>query len=224
MTTEKIPQGVPGSEPAAEPDEAEGEEATPKTLGAMGQALVESEQGQELLGFWGWLTSPRHKFPIHPMSAILILGSDWVLFHGTVLSFGLLTCFVSVFGFIVGGALTAWSQMYFARDKVGPALFLKSFLGGCVVGVPFPVTGSIVGGVGLLAAKLAGLQPVLAGASERLKKLKGGGGGDGEPEERSVIAVSPGAPTAASRLSGRQESAHRVRSPHDADGGRPRRP
>ena len=89
--------------------------------------------------------------PIHPISAILVIVLDYVWTipeEGALLSvIGLVTvpfliailagiCFIGVF----------LVQRYTANDRVGSAL-AKAFVMSIVAAVPFPVTGTIVGGV-----------------------------------------------------------------------------
>lgn len=110
-------------------------------------------------GFWGWLKSKRHRLPIHPMTALLILACDWILFPGTVASFGLLTFFLSFLGLFLGFGATVFGQSYFAGESMGGKLALKGVIGALVVGVPFPVTGTLIGVATVVLARLAGLRP-----------------------------------------------------------------
>lgn len=82
---------------------------------------------------------------LHPMSGLLILGLDWLLFGGTFITAGAGTLAMSITGFILGMLTVLWVQRRWSRDTAGASLF-KSFLAGVAVGIPFPIFGTLLGG------------------------------------------------------------------------------
>lgn len=86
----------------------------------------------------------RHRL-LHPLSAALILGLDWLLFGASTLSLGLSTPLSVVLGFMLGafGVLTIQRRM--AQDSHAVAL-LKGLLAGIAVGLPLPLGGTLLGG------------------------------------------------------------------------------
>ena len=115
----------------------------------------DSEESQQLKsdtigGRFRWLTDPQRGW-LWPLSGLWILALDWLLFSSNVLSVGLATPIVAVIGFVVGGAGTFLVQQRVARDNVWNAT-LKGFVAGLAVGVPWPLSGTLVGGWVLLAS------------------------------------------------------------------------
>ncbi|NIA12602.1 MAG: phosphoribosylaminoimidazole carboxylase [Nitrospiraceae bacterium] len=92
---------------------------------------------------------PKRTF-FHPSSGMAILGLDWLLFSGNVLTGGAATPLVCLLGFVAGIIATTACQRYAGRSSWGASL-LKGVCAGIVVGVPFPIFGTFVGG-GILAA------------------------------------------------------------------------
>jgi len=80
----------------------------------------------------------------HPASGVVILGLDWLAF-GTDLFTGLLAVpEICVLSFLVSFALVLAVQLRWAKDSL-PAAIGKSFLGAFLVGLPFPITGTLLG-------------------------------------------------------------------------------
>lgn len=98
---------------------------------------------------------------LHPFSGALILGLDWVLFSGTLATGGAGLWASSAAGFVLGGLGTAIVQRRLARDSVRMSVF-KGVVAGVVVGAPFPVAGTVVGGLILGISGLDKLKHVLA--------------------------------------------------------------
>ncbi|MDJ0759027.1 MAG: hypothetical protein QNJ19_06480 [Woeseiaceae bacterium] len=89
-----------------------------------------------------------------PATGLWILVLDWLLFSSNMLSAWLATPAVVVLGFALGSVGTFLAQRKAAND--GPAsAALKALLAGIVVGIPWPVGGTIVGGWVLLTSGLA---------------------------------------------------------------------
>jgi len=89
---------------------------------------------------------PSSPHILHPASGLLILGLDWLLFSGSVLSLGLSTPALAVLGFVVGATGTGLIQARYGHDP-GLSSSLKGVLGGLAVGIPLPVAGTALGGL-----------------------------------------------------------------------------
>lgn len=98
----------------------------------------------------------RHTL-IHPAAGGLMLGLDWLLFSGTVATGFAALLFSVITGFVVGGVGTGLIQWRLGGDS-GRVAALKGLAGGIIVGAPFPVAGTAVGGT-ILA--LSGLDRLL---------------------------------------------------------------
>lgn len=107
------------------------------------------------------MADPPSSTFLHPASGLLILGLDWVLFSGSVLSFGLSAPALGVLGLVLGTVGTGWLQATYGRDSRLKSL-LKGLLGGLIVGVPLPIAGTAVGGAVLA---LSGLNQLRAGSN-----------------------------------------------------------
>jgi hypothetical protein len=91
----------------------------------------------------------------HPASGVVILALDWLAF-GTDLFTGFVALPVMcVVSFLISFALVYLIQLKWSRDLVGPALG-KAFLGAFLVGLPFPITGTMLGAAILALAGLPG--------------------------------------------------------------------
>lgn len=120
------------------------------------QSLADTVTGQ-----FHWLVDPKRGILL-PLTGIWILGLDWLLFSSNILAAGLATPVVIVLGFFLGGMGTLFLQRRIAGDSLVKAL-LKALVAGIVVGVPWPLTGSILGGWILLAAGLSKRKPEASG-------------------------------------------------------------
>lgn len=88
--------------------------------------------------FW---KGEKHFF--HPYSGAVILGADWLAFGADLPTGFALVAAVSIAAFIGTFIAVAIIQQ---RDGDTPAkAYMKAFLGALAAGVPFPVTGTIVG-------------------------------------------------------------------------------
>jgi len=89
----------------------------------------------------------------HPASGVVILGLDWLAF-GTDLLTGLLAVpAICVLSFLVSFALVLAVQLKWTKDTL-PAALGKSFLGAFLVGLPFPITGTLLGAAILVLSGL----------------------------------------------------------------------
>ena len=80
----------------------------------------------------------------HPLSGAVILGLDWLAFGTDLVSGFALTAAVSLATFALVYAAVYRIQTGLHGDARRPAV-LKAFLGALAAGVPFPVTGTVVG-------------------------------------------------------------------------------
>ena len=90
----------------------------------------------------------------HAASGAAILGIDWLLFSGNVVSGGMATFPTMVLGLVLGGVSTALIQRFVARDSTLKSLS-KGLVAGLVVGAPTPVAGTVLGGVVLTLSGLS---------------------------------------------------------------------
>jgi hypothetical protein len=108
-------------------------------------------------GPFDWLLDPLPKRFMLPATGLLIMGLDWLLFSEEAASFGVLIPFTSLVGFVAGGIGTYLLQTRHGLDSK-PAAALKGLLAGILVGLPFPLAGTIAGGAILAGSGLAGLR------------------------------------------------------------------
>jgi hypothetical protein len=89
----------------------------------------------------------------HPASGVVILGLDWLIF-GTDLVTGFLALpAMCVVGFLATFPVVFAIQRHWSKDSVPHALG-KAFLGAFLVGLPFPVTGTLLGAAILVMSGL----------------------------------------------------------------------
>ncbi len=96
-------------------------------------------------------TAPHERTPFeglntfyHPASGVVILALDWLIF-GTDLFTGFLALpTMCVLGFIATFPIVYLIQQKWSKDNLPNALG-KAFLGAFMVGLPFPVTGTLLG-------------------------------------------------------------------------------
>lgn len=94
---------------------------------------------------------------LHPASGLVILGFDWMLFPGSVVSAGVLMPLMCMLGFLIGGAVVALVQYHRSSDDFGKAL-TKGVVSGLLVGIPTPIVGTTAG-LGVMA--ISGLHRLL---------------------------------------------------------------
>ena len=105
---------------------------------------------------WRWLTDPNGQTWLLPLTGIWIIGLDWLLFSEEIVTFELATPILAAAGFLLGAAGAYHFQRRYAGDHRGWAA-VKALLAGIVVGLPFPLAGTIVGGWVLVNSGLHGL-------------------------------------------------------------------
>ena len=104
-----------------------------------------------------WLTIPLPKRFMLPATGLLIMGLDWLLFSEEAATFGIAIPFTSVVGFLAGSIGTFHLQTKYGLDRQ-PAALLKALLAGVLVGIPFPLAGTLAGAWILASSGLAGLR------------------------------------------------------------------
>ena len=113
-------------------------------------------------GLVRWLFNPKQRRFILPATGLWILVLDWLLFSSSVLSAWLATPVVMVLGFVLGSVGTFLAQRKAANDASWSAA-LKALLAGVVVGLPWPIGGTLVGGWVLLTSGLADARKEIMG-------------------------------------------------------------
>lgn len=119
------------------------------------------------------LSGGRSPF-LHPATGGLILGLDWLLFSGTAATGAMMLPLAMAIGFFGGTLGATLLQRRLGGDSWGRAL-LKGLLSGFVVGLPFPIGGTLVGGAVLASSGLDQLRDRAARAL--IEKTSGAGEG-----------------------------------------------
>jgi hypothetical protein len=89
----------------------------------------------------------------HPASGVVILGIDWAVFCTDLFTDFLALPVMCVLAFLVTFAFVFSIQRKWAKDATTAALG-KAFMGAFLVGLPFPITGTLLGGAILMLAGL----------------------------------------------------------------------
>lgn len=93
----------------------------------------------------------------HPLSGAIILGIDWLAFGLDLFSDFAALLMVGLLAFAATYYAVYWAQTRLRGDSPGAAR-VKALLGAAAAGVPFPITGTIVGAAIL---GLSGLPSIL---------------------------------------------------------------
>jgi hypothetical protein len=80
----------------------------------------------------------------HPASGVIILALDWLAFGSDLFTDFIALPLMCVLSFLVSFPLIYAVQVKWSQDKTLPALG-KAFLGAFMVGLPFPITGTMLG-------------------------------------------------------------------------------
>ena len=115
---------------------------------------------------------------LHPASGALILVVDWLLFSGVLFGGGVMVVAAMFIGFVAGLVGVSAIQQRWGRESRGRAL-AKGVLAGVVVGLPFPVGGTLLGGAVLAASGLDQLRN-RAARQVAQRALRGRHRGEGE--------------------------------------------
>ena len=94
----------------------------------------------------------------HPLSGAVILAIDWLAFGLDFFSGFAAMAFASLAAFALTFYAVLTIQRQMRGDRPNQAL-LKALIAGVVAGVPFPVTGTIVGALIIAASGLPKLPP-----------------------------------------------------------------
>jgi hypothetical protein len=108
-------------------------------------------------GWFDWLTDPLPKRFMLPATGLWIMGLDWLLFSEDAATLGFAIPFTSLVGFLAGSIGAYRLQTRYGLDSHASAL-LKGLLAGIIVGLPFPVAGTLAGAWILANSGLAGLR------------------------------------------------------------------
>jgi hypothetical protein len=113
-------------------------------------------------GLVRWLFNPKQRRFFLPATGAWILVLDWLLFSSNVLSAWLATPAVMVIGFVLGSGGAFLVQRRAANDMFWSAA-IKALLTGALVGLPWPIGGTLVGGWVLLTSGLADARKEIMG-------------------------------------------------------------
>ena len=122
----------------------------------------ETERSNRPGGLVGWLFNPKQRRFILPATGLWILVLDWLLFSSNILTAWLATPIIVVIGFVLGGGGAFLAQRKRANDAPWSAAF-RGLLAGIVVGVPWPIGGTLIGGWVLLTSGLADARKEIMG-------------------------------------------------------------
>lgn len=103
-----------------------------------------SQEPSKMSDWFSWFTTPLPQQIMLPATGMLIMGLDWLFFSEEAATFGLALPFTILTGFLTGGLGTYHLQRKYGGDTRGVAL-AKSIAAGIVVGLPFPLAGSLAG-------------------------------------------------------------------------------
>lgn len=107
--------------------------------------IAPPEAGRDLLGALAGL--------FHPITGMVVLGLDWAIFGGTAATMGLGMAIMCAVGFLTGFSGATFVQRMLGKDSWRVSL-TKGAVAGLVVGVPFPIAGTTLGGLILAISSL----------------------------------------------------------------------
>jgi hypothetical protein len=116
-----------------------------------------SEMPTSISGWFDWLTDPLPRRFMLPATGLLIMGLDWLLFSEEAATLGLAIPATSVVGFLAGSLGAYHLQRKYGLDTKWAAI-LKSLVAGVLVGIPFPLAGTLAGAWILTTSGLIGLK------------------------------------------------------------------
>ncbi|HVT30996.1 MAG TPA: hypothetical protein VHE81_23525 [Lacipirellulaceae bacterium] len=108
-------------------------------------------------GWFDWLLDPLPRRLMLPATGLWIMGLDWLLFSEDAASFGLSIPFTCVVGLLAGSIGTYHLQTRYGLDS-RPVALIKALLAGILVGIPFPLAGTLAGTWILANSGIAGLK------------------------------------------------------------------
>ena len=124
--------------------------------------MKQRKSAERSSGLLGWLFNPKRRRFMLPATGAWVLALDWLLFSSNALSAWLATPAMMVVGFVLGSTGTYLVQRRAAKDTLWRAV-LKAGLAGIVVGLPWPIGGTLVGGWVLLSSGLGDAKKEITG-------------------------------------------------------------
>lgn len=91
---------------------------------------------------------------LHPLTGLAMLGLDWLLFGGELVSGFVSEPVLVPLGAVAGFVSTFLIERRYAKRGFGRAL-LAGLFGGFVVGMPWPISGTLIG---VIVLALSGLR------------------------------------------------------------------
>jgi hypothetical protein len=116
-----------------------------------------SKEPAGLSGWLDWLITPLPEQIMLPATGFLIMGLDWLFFSKEAATLGLALPFTITVGFLAGSIGTFHLQRKYAQDSK-PLALLKSLAAGVLVGLPFPLAGTLAGAWIIANSGLASLK------------------------------------------------------------------
>lgn len=114
---------------------------------------TEQAASRRSAGLLRWLFRPKQRRFLLPATGVWILALDWLLFASNIFSAWLATPALMAVGFLLGSTGAFLAQRRAGKDALWKAA-LKALLAGIVVGLPWPVGGTLVGGWILISSGL----------------------------------------------------------------------
>ncbi|MDE2291924.1 MAG: hypothetical protein KGL53_07565 [Elusimicrobia bacterium] len=96
--------------------------------------------------------APRRSF-FHPLSGAAILGIDWLAF-GADAATGMAAMALVCLAAFAGTYYAVYAVQRGLRGDTPEQARMKALIGGVAAGVPFPITGTVVGGLILMLSGL----------------------------------------------------------------------
>ena len=114
----------------------------------------ERSPSQQSGGLRNWLFNPKERRFILPATGLWILVLDWLLFSSNMLSAWLATPVAMLLGFVLGSGGAFLAQRRAANESLLSTV-AKAVMAGIVVGLPWPIGGTLIGGWVILSSGLA---------------------------------------------------------------------
>ena len=116
-----------------------------------------SKEPVGLSGWLEWLITPLPGQIMLPATGFLIMGLDWLFFSKEAATLGLALPFTITVGFLAGSIGTFHLQRKHAQDSKAWHC-LRAWLAGVLVGLPFPLAGTLAGAWIIANSGLASLK------------------------------------------------------------------
>ena len=122
----------------------------------------EREPADLFSSLYRWLFHPKRKRFLLPATGVWILALDWLLFSSNALTAFAATPAVMAVGFVLGSTGSYLIQRKGPKDGRWSAA-LKALLAGILVGLPWPVGGTLIGGWALMSSGLGNARKEVLG-------------------------------------------------------------